>query len=613
MNRPTDSNLSANVFWPTLFPAYQVTIMICIARIWGIAVFLLLACQQMANGQTVAAETLSRLIDEVWQFDLQESPLLATRVGVHQYNDQLGHQAVADHKRRIVAKREFDIRLRKIDRSQLKRPDQINYDVFGRLLRNELDEANYRSHLIPITNRSGFHISFPQLPKQVPLNSVKDYENYIARLHAFERYADEHIGLMRSGIKEGMVLPAVVLEGYQDSIATHIVEDPRRSLLYTPFTKMPAKINRDDQQRLAAAGRQAISSSVVVGYRKFLEFMEQEYVPICRGSIGAAALPNGRDFYRHRVRRFTTLEVTPEQVHQTGLDEVTRIRTEMAEVIEQVEFKGDFAAFLNHLRTDPKFYAKSAEELKKETAYVLKKMDGQLPRLFKTMPRTPYGIREVPAYIAPKTTTAYYQQPTGDGSQAGFYYINTYNLQARPLYGVEALSLHEAVPGHHLQIALQQELTGLPDFRRFAGVTAFVEGWALYSERLGLEVGFYQDPYSNFGRLTYEMWRACRLVVDTGMHFLGWTRQQAIQFMAENTALSLHNIEAEVDRYISWPGQALAYKIGELKIRELRTLAEAELGGQFDVRLFHDAVLGHGAIPLDVLEENIRQFIKENK
>jgi uncharacterized protein (DUF885 family) len=280
----------------------------------------------MANGQTVAAEKLRQLIDEVWQFDLQESPLLATRVGVHQYNDQLGHQAVADHKRRIVAKREFDNRLRKIDRSQLKRPDQINYDVFGRLLRNELDEANYRSYLIPITNRSGFHISFPQLAKQVPLNSVKDYENYIARLHAFERYTDEHIGLMRSGIKEGMVLPAVVLEGYQDSIATHIVEDPRRSLLYTPFTKMPAKISRDDQQRLAAAGRQAISSSVVVGYRKFLEFMEQEYVPVCRGSIGAAALPNGRDFYRHRVRRFTTLEVMPEQVHQTGLAEVTRIR-----------------------------------------------------------------------------------------------------------------------------------------------------------------------------------------------------------------------------------------------------------------------------------------------
>jgi uncharacterized protein (DUF885 family) len=585
--------------------------MICVVRISALAVFLLLACQQLAFGQADAAGDLSQLIDEAWQFDLRESPLFATRVGVHRYNDQLGHQTVADHKRRIEVKRGFNNRLEKIDRSQLKRPDQINYDVFGRLLRDGLEEAAFQSYLIPITNRSGFHISFPQLAKQVPLNSVQDYENYIKRLSAFERYAEEHIGLMRIGIKERMVLPAVVLEGYRDSIDTHIVEDPRRSLLYAPFLKMPSKISLADQQRLAKAGRQAISSSVVVGYRKFLEFMEQEYVPLCRGSIGAAALPKGRAFYRHRVRRFTTLNVTPEQVHETGRAEVARIRAEMKEVIEQVEFKGDFAAFVNYLRTDPKFYPKSAEELKKQTAYVLKRMDGQLPLLFKTMPRTPYGIREVPAYIAPKTTTAYYQRPAGDGSQAGFYYINTYNLRARPLYGVEALSLHEAVPGHHLQIALQQELTGLPDFRRFAGITAFVEGWALYSERLGLEVGFYQDPYSNFGRLTYEMWRACRLVVDTGMHYLGWTRQQAIQYMAENTALSLHNIEAEVDRYIAWPGQALAYKIGELKIRELRTRAETELGDRFDIRLFHDAVLGDGAIPLDVLEENIRRFIQE--
>jgi uncharacterized protein (DUF885 family) len=575
------------------------------------AVFLLLACQPLAYAQAGVAEDLHQLIDEVWQFDLQESPLFATRVGEHRYNDQLGRQTVADHKRRILAKRGFEQRLRKIDRGQLKRPDQINYDVFGRLLRDELEEASFQAYLIPITNRSGFHISFPQVAKQVPLKSVQDYENYIARLNAFERYAEDHIGLMRVGIKERMVLPAVVLEGYQESITTHIVNDPKRSLLYAPFTQMPDKISPDDQRRLEAAGRQAISSCVVVGYRKFLDFMEREYLPVCRGSIGAAALPNGRAFYRHRVRRFTTLEVTPEQVHETGLAEVARIRAEMNKVIEQVAFKGDFAAFVDHLRTDPKFYPKSAEELKKETAYVLKKMDGQLPRLFKTMPRTPYGIREVPAYIAPKTTTAYYQRPAGDGSQAGFYYINTYNLRARPLYGVEALSLHEAVPGHHLQIALQQEMTGLPDFRRFAGITAFVEGWALYSERLGLEVGFYEDPYSNFGRLTYEMWRACRLVVDTGMHYLGWTRQQAIQYMAENTALSLHNIEAEVDRYISWPGQALAYKTGELKIRELRALAEKELGERFDIRLFHDAVLGNGAVPLDVLEENIRRFIQK--
>lgn len=305
--------------------------------------------------------------------------------------------------------------------------------------------------------------------------------------------------------------------------------------------------------------------------------------------------------------------MTPEEVHETGQREVQRIRTEMDEIIKRVGFAGDFAAFVEHLRKEPRFYAETPEQLMKETAFVLKKMDGQLPKLFKTLPRTPYGIREIPAYIAPKTTTAYYQQPTGDGTQAGFYYVNTYNLKSRALYEIEALSLHEAVPGHHLQLALQQELTDIPKFRRFSPITAFIEGWALYAERLGLEVGFYEDPYSDFGRLTYENWRACRLVVDTGIHYFGWTRKQAIDFMANNTGLSIHNIEAEVDRYISWPGQALAYKTGELKIRELRAKAEAELGSAFDIREFHEVVLGSGAIPLDVLSDNVEEYIAKTR
>ena len=279
-------------------------------------------------------------------------------------------------------------------------------------------------------------------------------------------------------------------------------------------------------------------------------------------------------------------------------------------IIRRVGFKGDFAAFVDHLRTEPRFYADTPEQLMKEVAYVLKRMDGELPKLFGTLPRLPYGILEVPAYIAPRTTTSYYMPGAGDGSRAGCYYVNTYNLKSRPLFEIEALSLHEAVPGHHLQIARQQELQGLPKFRRYADVTAFIEGWGLYSERLGLEVGFYQDPYSDFGRLSYEMWRACRLVVDTGMHYLGWTREQAIDFMAQNTALSLHNIRAEIDRYIAWPGQALAYKIGELKIRELRARAEKQLGERFDVRQFHDAVLGSGAVPLDVLEQIVKEYVE---
>ena len=311
------------------------------------------------------------------------------------------------------------------------------------------------------------------------------------------------------------------------------------------------------------------------------------------------------------MKKFTTLDLTPEEVHQTGLKEVERIRREMDDAIRRSGFEGDFAAFVEHLRSESKFYADSPEQLMKEVAFVLKKMDGKLPELFGRLPRTPYGIRPVPDYIAPKTTTAYYSVPPGDGSRAGFYYVNTFDLKSRPLYELEALSLHEAVPGHHLQLALQQELTGLPKFRRFSGFTAFVEGWGLYAERLGLEVGFYEDPYSDFGRLSYEMWRACRLVVDTGIHYLGWTRPQAIDFMAQHTALSLHNIEAEVDRYIAWPGQAIAYKTGELKIRQLRQDAEAALGERFDIREFHDAVLAGGSVPLDVLETNVTAYVDE--
>jgi uncharacterized protein (DUF885 family) len=337
--------------------------------------------------------------------------------------------------------------------------------------------------------------------------------------------------------------------------------------------------------------------------------MRDEYVPAARGSIAASALPHGREFYRHRVRQFTTLDLTPEQVHEVGQSEVARIRKEMDEAIRSVKFSGNFAEFVDYLRSDPRFYVDSPEQLLKEVALTLKKMDGQLPKLFKTLPRTPYGIREIPAYIAPSTTTAYYQPPPGDATLGGFYYVNTFNLKSRPLYEIEALSLHEAVPGHHLQIARQQELEDLPNFQRFAGFTAFVEGWGLYAERLGLETGFYRDPYSNFGRLSYEMWRACRLVVDTGMHYLGWTREQAIEFMAANTALTKLNIVNEVDRYIAWPGQALAYKTGELKFRELRRKAEERLGDRFDIREFHDVVLGSGAVPLTVLERIVDEYL----
>ncbi len=558
-------------------------------------------------------EALRQLFDDAWQFDMREDPLFATRAGDYRYDDRLPSETLDDYQRRLKQKRQWLGRLQAISRDELKRNDQINYDIFQRVLEKDIADYEFESFLIPITNRWGFHIAFPEMPNQMPLKNAGDYENYIARLAAFQRYTRQHIEIMRAGMEKGWVLPAVVLEGYRGTIEPHIVNDPTKSLLFKPLRKFPEKVSEARRESLTEKAKQAITENVVPGYREFLTFMEKEYVPAARGSIGASALPDGRAYYRHRVRWFTTLDITPEEVHKTGLAEVKRIRAEMKEVIKKTEFKGDFDEFLEFLRTDPRFYAETPEELMKEVALILKKMDGQLPLLFKTLPRAPYGIREVPAYIAPQTTSAFYSQPAGDGSRAGFYFVNTFNLKSRPLYEMEALSLHEAVPGHHLQLALQQELEGLPQFRRFSDFTVYIEGWALYAERLGMDVGFYEDPYNDFGRLSFEMWRACRLVLDTGMHYFGWTRQQAIDYMAQNTSLSIHNIHAEIDRYISWPGQALAYKTGELKIRELRQQAEQQLGDKFDVREFHEVVLSSGAVPLNVLEANVTRYMESKQ
>lgn len=561
--------------------------------------------------EPAATAQLAALLDESWQFDLAEDPLFASYAGEHRYDHLLPDATQAAIARRAARRREFLNRLERIERTSLPTSEQVNYDIFRRLLGDQLESNRFQSHLMPITNRSGFHIEFPELPRETPLTTAAEYERYIARLAAFGRYADEHIELLRAGVKAGLTLPSAVLAGYQAPIDAQLVADPRQSLLYAPLKNFPQTVAAADRGRLETAAQQAIADSVVPGYRRFLEFMKSEYVPAARGSIACTALPQGRERYQFLVRHFTTLDVTPQAVHQTGLDEVARIDAEMRSAIERAKFQGGFVEFVEMLRTDPRFYAQTPEQLLKEVSLVLKRMDGQLPTLFATLPRMPYGVREVPAYIAPQTTTAYYMGPSGDGRRAGYFYVNTYNLKTRPLYEIEALSLHEAVPGHHLQIARQQELDNLPPMRRFHHWTAMVEGWGLYAERLGLEAGFYQDPYSDFGRLSYEMWRACRLVVDTCMHALGWSRQQAIDFMKEHTALTVHNITTEVDRYIAWPGQALAYKMGELKIRQLRAEAEQTLGAQFDVRQFHDTVLGAGSVPLDVLEANVRHYVQQ--
>ena len=559
------------------------------------------------------AEDLKKLIAEQWEFEMREDPLFATQTGDHRFNDRLPSVTVADEVRREAAIRGFVKRLEAIDRTKLGATDALNYDLLVRTLRNRIGEYEFKTYLMPITNPEGFHTDLPQWPDRVPLDNTKDYENYCARLEACNTYITQYVGTMRAGLEAGYTLPKVVLEGWETAVDAHIVDDPTKSLLYAPFEKYPDDVPAGDRARLTERGKKAISGSVVPGYRALSEFMAKEYVPASRDAIGASSLPNGKAFYEHRVRYYTTLNLTPRQVHDTGLSEVKRIRAEMDQVIAKSGFKGTFPEFVAFLRTDKRFYADTPEQLLKEVAYICKKMDGQLPKIFKTLPRMPYGVKPIPDFIAPKTTTAYYNQPAGDGTRAGMYYMNTYDLKSRPLYELEALSLHEAVPGHHLQIAIMQELPDVPNFRRYTFFTAYVEGWGLYSERLGMETGFYEDPYSDFGRLTYEMWRATRLVVDTGMHYFGWTRQQAIDYMAANGALSMHNVVSEVDRYISWPGQAVAYKTGELKIRELRAWAEKELGVAFDVREFHDVVLWSGAVPLDMLEANVRAWAAKVK
>ncbi len=565
-----------------------------------------------ATAQDEAAR-LHALFDEEWEWRLEDNPLMATNVGRHEWNDRLPSASLASHRRRAEMSRHYLDKLEAIDRSRLGATDQINYDMFRRQLELALDEFRFGGYLIPLNADSGFHSSFARLPTRVPFNDPRDYDNYIARVAAFKRYAGQHIELMRQGIETGMVLPRVVLEGIEDTITAHIVDDAAASEFWKPFVEFPTGVPAADHERLRAAGKAAILEGAVPGYRAFHDFMVGEYIPAARDTLGASELPDGEAYYRAQIRRFTTLDLSPDEIHQIGLEEVARIRAEMMAIIERVGFEGDFAAFLDFLRTDPRFYPESAEQLLKEASYIAKRMDAKLPALFKTLPRLPYGVAPVPEAIAPKYTAGRYVGAPVGGTQPGYYWVNTYALESRTLYTLEALTLHEAVPGHHLQNALSEEQEGLPDFRRYSYISAFGEGWGLYSEWLGLEAGFYTDPYSDFGRLTYEMWRACRLVVDTGVHAKGWTRQQVVDYLASNTALALHEVQTETDRYISWPAQALSYKLGELKIKELRRRAETELGARFDVREFHDAVLLNGSVPLPVLEAQIDAFIAERR
>jgi len=555
-----------------------------------------------------ATSDFNALLDEVWENTMSDFPTFASSLGDRRFNDQWTDQSLEAIENRHLKDREFLRLLYAIDRSALGESDALNYELFRRDLQNDVDGHQFKSYLIPFSHRGGVQ-TLNQTASRLRFTTVQDYEDWLARMSKVGAVIEQAIARAERGREDGYVAPAILMERITDQIATQLVEVGTDSPFFEEFEEMPDTIGEEDQQRLRTSAVKTIEEIVVPAYRDLARYFEKTYLPGSRDSVGLSNLPNGSSWYEFLARNYTTTSMTPDDIHRLGLTEVKRIRDEMQLIIDEVEFDGDFQAFLTFLRTDPQFYFDDPDELYEAYLATCKRIDPELVKLFGKLPRMPYGVKPIPAATAPDTTTAYYSRPAPDGSRAGTYWVNLYMPEVRPKYEIEVLSVHEAMPGHHLQIALQQELDNMPDFRRFSGFTAFVEGWGLYSESLGYDLGLYKDPYSHFGALTYEMWRAVRLVVDTGLHYKGWTRQQAIDFFKDNAAKTEHDIVNEIDRYIGNPGQALAYKIGQLKILSLRESAEKQLGENFDIRAFHDELLGAGALPLDLLEQRMDSWI----
>jgi len=579
-----------------------------------------------AASPSAEGDKLTRLLKRDWEWYLREFPPAATGIGDPRYDDRWTDVSIGALQKRATHTAELQAELRKIERAKLSDQDRLNYDLFVRDV--DLTVEGKRFHgsyartddwtdihpFMPITQMGGMQQDVADTLRNQPKRTVQDYENILKRLRAVPLLADQTIALMREGLKSQITPPRIALREVEKLLAFQVVDDPKKSPVYeVAFAQMPDSIPAVEQKRLRAEGLRLITESVVPAYRKLHTFFVSDYYPRTRETIGLSALPNGAEWYNHMIRRNTTTDMTASQIHELGLREVSRIRAEMESIKEKTGFKGDLQQFFKHLRTDPKFFYTDKEAFLTGYRDICKRIDPELARMFGVLPRLTYGVVPVPEYSERTQTTAYYNPGSPQAGRPGNFYANTYNLPTRPKWEMEALSLHEAVPGHHLQISRAQELESLPDFRQHAGYGAFVEGWALYGESLGGELGLYKDPYSKFGQLTYEMWRAVRLVVDTGMHAKGWTRDQAIKYFVENAAKSEHDITVEIDRYIVWPGQALAYKIGELKIKELRAMATKELGPRFDIRKFHDTVIGSGALPLSVLETRVKEWVTAQK
>jgi len=553
-------------------------------------------------------ETLQELIDSHWQWVVDSSPEYAVFMGdidrASEWDDvSLEQQAENDAQLAV-----FEQTLKSIDSNNLSEASALNQRLLLAQIQRQRERYALGFNLVEITMRGGPQSLFT-VTETLPFRTEADYERWLQRLAALPARLEQEQAILQAGVDRGIVQARVIMQRIPGQLAKITQVDTLENPFYKPFLDFPEGIDPAKLQMLSERGARAIEDHVGPSYRKFEQFFNEVYLPASRVEVGIGALQSGREMYESAARRFTTTSLSPEQIHQIGLDEVARIRGEMEELIQELGFDGDLQDFNDYLRTAPEFYYESPEALFEGYLAVSKRLDPELVKLFGRLPRMPYGVRAIPEQIAPDTTTAYYMRPAADGSRAGYYYVNLYRPEVRPKYEMEVLSVHEAVPGHHLQIALAQELEGLPTFRKLSGPTAFIEGWGLYSERLGYDMGLYRDPYSRYGQLIYDMWRAVRLVVDTGMHYMGWTREQAIEYFKNNAAKTEADIINEIDRYIGWPGQALAYKIGQLKILELRSRAEQRLGDRFDIRAFHDHLLGAGALPLDVLEERMDRWL----
>lgn len=571
--------------------------------LFGVAILVAAATARADAGSEFAA-----LLDDNWEWRLAANPLFASTLGDERYNRSWRDLSLEAIERRHVETRSFLRRLLAIDPEALSREDQLNYELFRRDLTADIERFQFGGHFVPFSHRGGVQ-NLESRADLLGLDTLADYEDWLARLGELNILLEQHIELAEAGIESGIVAPRVLMQRIVPQLEAQLVDDSRDSPYFRAFAELPDTIDAADQAALRERAARTIERDVLPAYRRFTDWFVETYLPASRDSVGLSALPNGSSWYEFLAREFTTTRMTPDEIHRLGLDEVRRIRGEMLTIIDEVGFEGDFAAFLDFLRTDPQFYYDNPDDLYEAYLATSKRIDPELVRLFGKLPRMPYGVKPIPETIAPDTTTAYYTRPAADGSRAGIYWVNLYRPEVRPKYEIEVLSVHEAMPGHHLQIALQQELGDMPEFRRYLGFTAFVEGWGLYSESLGFELGLYEDPYSHFGALTYEMWRAVRLVVDTGLHYKGWTRDQAIGFFRDNAAKTEHDIVNEIDRYIGNPGQALAYKVGQIRILGLRRTAERRLGERFDIRAFHDELLGAGALPLDLLESRMDAWV----